>query len=710
MKHFLALFLCSLPTFIVVAQTDTTQNTLFRFGTSEMLALPPDVADVQVTTSSKNAESLRDASATISVINAYEIEGYGALNLTDVLDRVVGTYITGSYTLTNNIISVRSDVTITHNTHILVLLNGRPMRENMYNGFNMAIYYALPVSSIERIELVRGPGSVLYGSAAFAGVVNIVLKEGKKQTSQGSQTVGSFGTRLTELSTGFNKGAFKASIGTRFLEATGWQFKAIGAKNARIDELATSHALGSVLNLSYKNFTFNSFVGVDRKEKFAKPGYSVHAQYRRVRNTRIFNNLGYKANLSPKITLQADITHNNSEYYEDMPYPDSITTKRLPRYVSYANDVLGEVTLRYTPQKNLDILVGGLINTFQGRFFKTYQKSDRTAYDFRQNPVNPDPFMVIDPYQSTWFSGYVQGTWRVFREKLKIVLGGQYNTTDDKQSLVPRVGLIYNVTNLLTTKFMYGSAFRNGSSYERFSREDESYGNAALKPETINTLEGNIMYNTANKKAFLSLTGYYSQTSNTITISDPKDNVFFDPITQQSVAVYINGEKITYYGLEIEGKYSFTERLQSQASLTLRDVTIPILEGTQVLYQATGIPNFMTKIGVLYRNKQKGLQGGAFYSYVGQTQPLNRYDIKGNAQTFQDVNPATDAFHYLTLNIEADIKEIFNIDNSPSITFSLFVQNALNAKVFHPDYKRSVINSVPGRAGRGIYGRLAVKF
>ncbi|TAE04751.1 MAG: hypothetical protein EAZ97_00030, partial [Bacteroidetes bacterium] len=83
---------------------------------------------------------------------------------------------------------------------------------------------------------------------------------------------------------------------------------------------------------------------------------------------------------------------------------------------------------------------------------------------------------------------------------------------------------------------------------------------------------------------------------------------------------------------------------------------------------------------------------------------------KGNAQTFQDVNPATDAFHYLTLNIEADIKEIFNIDNSPSITFSLFVQNALNAKVFHPDYKRSVINSVPGRAGRGIYGRLAVKF
>jgi outer membrane cobalamin receptor len=292
---------------------------------------------------------------------------------------------------------------------------------------------------------------------------------------------------------------------------------------------------------------------------------------------------------------------------------------------------------------------------------------------------------------------------------LKIVAGAQYNTTNDKQSIVPRLGVVYHVGKTFTTKVMYGEAFRNGSSYERFSREDESYGNRDLNPETIKTLEVNVMYNALNKKTYLSLTGYYSNTANTITISDAKDNLFIDPITQKSYAIYINSKNFRYYGLELEGSHNFTDRLQTHFSFTLRDVTQPIADA-QVLYQATGIPNFMGKIGLLYRNKQNGLQGGAFYSYIGQTQPLNRYNINGNPQTFQDLNPATEAYHYLTCHVEADIKEIFNIENSPSILFSVLVQNALNAKVFHPDYKRSVINSVPGRSERGIYGRLAVKF
>ena len=705
-----ALLLYSLCFSVAFAQIDTTKNVLFRFGTNEMLALPSSVSDVQVTTSAKNAESLRDATASITVVSAYEIEGYGALNFPDVLDRVVGTYITGSYTLTNNIVSVRSDVTITHNTHILVLMNGRPMRENMYHGFNTAIYYGLPISAIDHIEIVRGPGSVLYGSSAFAGVVNIILKEGRKQTSQASQTLGTFGTRMTELSMGFAKEALKVSVALKSLAATGWQFKTLGVNKVPINEFATSHALGSAVNIGYKNFTFTNFVGVDRREKFAKPGYSVHAQYRRVRNTRIFNNLGYRANISSKTTLDVDITHNNSEYYEDMSYPDSITTKRLPRYVSNANDILGEVTLQYAPKKNINILVGGLVNTFQGKFIKTYQNSNGSAYSFRQNPTNNDPFKVIDPYSDAWFSGYAQGAWQLFNEKFKIVAGAQYNTTNNKQSIVPRLGVVYHVSKKFTTKIMYGEAFRNGSSYERFSREDESYGNSSLNPETIKTLEANVMYNALNKKTYLSLTGYYSQTVNTITISDAKDNLFIDPITQKSYPIYINSKNFTYYGLELEGSHNFTDRLQTHLSFTIRDVTQPIAEGTQIQHQATGIPNFMGKIGLLYRNKQKGLQGGAFYSYIGQTQPLNRYSVKGNIQTFQDLNPNTDAYHYLTLNIEADIKEIFNIDNSPAIIFSLFIQNALNAKVFHPDYKHSAINSVPGRSGRGVYGRLAVRF
>ena len=131
---------------------------------------------LKVTTASKNADKLQDAAAIMSVISSQEIESYGALTLTDVLNRVTNLYMTGSCYFPNNLAGLRGDIQVHTSSHVLILIDGRPCRESFYSGVDLAVYNASPVAGIERIEIIRGPGSVLYGSNAVSGVINIIIK------------------------------------------------------------------------------------------------------------------------------------------------------------------------------------------------------------------------------------------------------------------------------------------------------------------------------------------------------------------------------------------------------------------------------------------------------------------------------------------------------------------------------------------------------
>jgi len=71
---------------------------------------------------------------------------------------------------------VRGDIQSQLSNHILVLLNGRPVRESLLGGLNFPFFSAFPVEMIERKELVRGPGSVLYGTNAYSGIVNVITR------------------------------------------------------------------------------------------------------------------------------------------------------------------------------------------------------------------------------------------------------------------------------------------------------------------------------------------------------------------------------------------------------------------------------------------------------------------------------------------------------------------------------------------------------
>lgn len=136
-----------------------------------------DLLSVEIVTASKKAESLSDAPGVVTVITAGEIRAFGATNLMDALQRVPGLQPISSHLFVQNVASMRGDLMTHTDNHVLILLDGRPVREGLLGGTNSPVYTGFPIDMIERVEVIRGPGSVLYGTNAFTGVVNIITKK-----------------------------------------------------------------------------------------------------------------------------------------------------------------------------------------------------------------------------------------------------------------------------------------------------------------------------------------------------------------------------------------------------------------------------------------------------------------------------------------------------------------------------------------------------
>ena len=109
------------------------------------------------------------APGVITVVSKEEIAQFGAVNLVDVLNRVTSIQMISSHLWVQAKAAIRGDLIEHADNHVLVLLNGRPMRDGFEGNSQFTVYAAFPIALIERIEIIRGPGSVLYGSNAVAG-------------------------------------------------------------------------------------------------------------------------------------------------------------------------------------------------------------------------------------------------------------------------------------------------------------------------------------------------------------------------------------------------------------------------------------------------------------------------------------------------------------------------------------------------------------
>src|SRR5690606_19804105 len=152
------------------------------------------LGQVEVSIATGNRTPLDRAPATATVITSSEIQAMGARNLNEILETVPGLHVSlSSLSRLDAVYSIRG-IHTGFNPQVLLMMNGIPVQYSLQGG--RPTLFRLPANGIERIEIIRGPGSAIYGADAYAGVINIITKDASsiERTSVGAVS-GSFGQR-----------------------------------------------------------------------------------------------------------------------------------------------------------------------------------------------------------------------------------------------------------------------------------------------------------------------------------------------------------------------------------------------------------------------------------------------------------------------------------------------------------------------------------
>lgn len=609
--------------------------------------------NMNIVTASKVSEKVSDAPGIISTISAREIEQFGGLNLVDILERVTGVVNMGSYMNPQNSTSFRGDLSDESNNHTLILINGRPNRESIYGGIDFSIWLGIPLTAIERIEIIRGPGSVLYGSNAFSGVINIILKKGGDYDNKLSAYTGAFRGVGVDGYAGFDKDDLNVMVGYKNFDERGWQYIASDMSGVTDTTNYGEKNNGLAVTIRYKGLTVNSLITESTQTifGFGTPAWSGLSS-KTSRTKRVLTDVGYEVNYSDKVSTKLNVTLNSF---------DLATAGPIEVYGG-SNDIIAEVTNFIRPTDRLNLVVGG-----------TYYK--------QTGGIPPS----MPEYDKDWYNGYLQADYRPIGP-LKLIAGLQINKIEAVDlNIVPRLGFIYNISGKLGTKILYGQAFRAAYGLETDLNAPGLVGNKDLKPEILKNLDVQLFY--TSKMLELAAT-YFN--------NNKEDNI------GRWNGSFVNAGVSKAHGFELEGKYIPNANVYVTGSYAYQTNKLEAADGS-ITEEASLMPNNVAKLGVSYQTRS-GISLGLYNMYV------SRFHKFAGQDALPGHNGETDGFNMLSANLNINIPKLLDLDIKEKVVLSVFGTNLLDESVSVPEFNSKAIYSIPGRPGRAVYVTLAIEF
>jgi len=618
-------------------------------GLDDLLKLDiEDLADVQVSVVSKKNEKLSEAPGVISLVTRNEIKKYGALTLLDIFDRVPSLQVYSSAFAPNNNLSIRGGSNQHYTNRILFLINGRPYRESHTGGWNIPFFLGFPVSIIERVEVIRGPGSVLYGSNAYTGVINIVTRKGDDNAldPEVQATYGTFNTQQVEAVGGYSGTDYAVTMAYKKFTDEGWDYRItdeVGTTGA-FDQSKTGYGLFS--NGRYKDFSFDAYVGQAKQINLGSnsqlPGAPINIR-------RWMVDTGYHHEFNDNVKMQANITYNAY-------VPGDTFDSR--NFSNSAHEILGEVNIHAVATDKLNLLIGGTVENIDGQISSSQ-------------------------YNSQSYSGYFQADYKLF-SWLKIVGGYQSNKIKGvSREYSPRFSAVASLPYNLKAKFLYSQAFRSPNAIESYILvPNVLVGNTTLKPENIETYEAQLSY--SSSRVYSAVTYYDSKIA---------DQIGRGANPMGAGLIFVNQGHVNFKGVEIEGKYNVSQKWSFQGSWMWQRN-----EDDAGLNETTFTPNIMAKLGVSYSDPGERYTVGVFDSYYGQPQPVSYID-----PTVNNVNPKARSYHLLTAKVGLNLDKITSHSLFQKSKLTLYGDNLLDEDIYYPEFNRKNINTMPIHAGRALY-------
>jgi iron complex outermembrane recepter protein len=546
-----------------------------------------------VVTATKSAQSIKEVPASVTLINREAIENSDARTVDELLTSVPGVYAPRMDVSAPSRISQTYTRGMPGSGRTLVLIDGVPMN-SQYDG--QVDWSQLATQDVERVEIVRGVGSGLYGSNAMGGVINIISREPK----EGIHTTlkGEYGSNNTKTVSGSVRGrsgdigyalsgskltsdgydmwtdAYKARLGDKAI--------AIGTEKTNVSGKFTYDATDSDLldlSVSYLDDLATGFYDVpdylpqDRKQWLGSLRYRHFSDHVET-SVLVYDRFGKQRADTANRAYTAVATEST---YDDQTL--GINTNAVLSYfdnhvisvgADYADGSIDVLTDRYTSEQTRKGYVSKL-----GVFAQDQMRFN----DLTLNLAGRFDYWKTHGSQSDTLAGQPEG---------------DYDERDGTE-FSPKLSLLYKIVPSLNMRASVGKAFKLPELFEFYSSSTRGtityWGNPDLSPETVLGYELGMDYYFSSND-FIKATLYYNNA----------ENFIYSVVRDAQNSDKMNIDEVVTQGVEIEARYMPLSTLELSASYTYNDSQItknqfnPELEGNQLI----SVPQQQANFNVRY--------------------------------------------------------------------------------------------------------------
>ncbi|MBF0397670.1 MAG: TonB-dependent receptor [Desulfobacterales bacterium] len=615
--------------------------------------------ELEVAIASKRQESFAVAPSIITVITRKDIENLNPKTFYNLLETIPG-FTLHTRNLGEPFLELRG-IPYVHD-QILIMIDNHPLNESIF-GTGIYVAETIPLELIERIEVLRGPGSAIYGTNAAYAVINIITANEKQKNNEtrflakygSDNTINGVAIRKEKKDNGFlitSASILKTDgLNVNFTDRKGIKGKTFFKQE--YDHLYLNYRQGNygVLGLFGKE-NLGPFVGI--------------AKTLNQKTDREYTTGALEGNANFKLTDKIDLV--GKVYYDTFIYdclweyyPKEITPPngQLTEAEGQVHKVGSELNFQMKLSEKESLTLGLVYDYLELTSIKTANNTDNP---YQLKPTTP---WVLPDHKKN-FAIFVQSNYFA-TDKLQLVLGLRYDYDSSYgNSLNPRTGFTYELSDSHNIKLLFGQAFRGPDFFDIGSGSPDQIKNQDLNPEIVRTLD--LEWNSIWLKSILVRANYYH---NEITdlIRGTTIQVDGKPINIQK-----NLGKIKVDGIEVEVRKNWSN---NKGYIALNGY-VSISEDVNLNQKIPMISPYGFKF-ILNNNFTKNFNTSLFIKHIGKME--------------RESNDTRDA---ISANTLVDTSCNFNLK---SLVFKVGVYNIFNTTYVSPSNYSDKMDDYP-RSGR----------
>lgn len=627
---------------LVVAQNE-------QVGDKELLMF---FEEKELVTATKRTGSLRKAPAIATIVTADEIRNMGARNLVDVLKMVPGFGIsTNEFGV--NMIEVRG-IRTSINEKILLMVDGHSLNKNLNGSALYNVGDVLPMDNVRQVEVVRGPGSALYGNSAFVATINIITRNAEEINGlEAKGGIGSFDTYKANLLGGKTIGdklTVSGSLDHNRTEGPKLTIEADALTGTPFSLAPGTPNLGAkqtdaFLKVGYGDFSFRGHYIAREKNLFIGLASALSDDSSKDNVTNYWGELAYNLHFSERLTTDLKLYF---DHYEQDPFcklypsgflgafPSGVIAKPLVK----DQTIGGEFQVDWELFKGNRLIAGVSLEELRQYDVKLLTNYSATLTDL--GPVQQDLANWNKNASRQIFATYLQDEWQL-PAQVSLTAGLRYDHYSDfGDTINPRAGLVWSFLDNADLKLLYGQAFRAPNFQELYNVNNPVVvGNPDLKPERIQTYEAGLAWR-LNRYFAANANYFYSKIKDQIgwTPGAPAVNANLNTTKTQGVEIGANGA----IGGDLYWKLSYAYQDPRDADTDKRLPFVPS-------QRASGSVNYAP-------SKYLNLHSDVLWT---GTRPRPQGDTRPDMPTYTIVDlAATFKNFFKTVEIQATVRNLFD--------------------------------------------------